>query len=66
MRKLIFIPIIVLLSGCVNPGIETDYSPYYGPSLEIRKQMQLDEFEKSIELNCWIELSSLPKQYCVA
>jgi hypothetical protein len=66
MHKLIFILIIVSLSACVNPGIDTEYSEYPGPSLQIRKELYLDNHEKSMELNCWIQLSSLPKQYCLA
>ena len=65
MRKLIFIPLIVLLSGCVNPGIETEYSKFPGPSLDIRKQY-LDRSEMSIELDCYIRASQLPEHYCVA
>lgn len=65
MRKLIFIPIIVLLSACVNPGIETEYSKFPGPSLDIRKHY-LDRSEMSIELDCYIRASQLPEHFCIA
>ena len=62
----VFLFLMLATSGCANPGIDTEYSKYPGPSLQIRKELYLDEHERSIELNCWIELSSLPKQYCIA
>lgn len=62
----VFLILMFAMQGCANPGIDTEYSKYPGPSLQIRKELYLDEHERSIELNCWIELSSLPKQYCIA
>ena len=66
MIFVVFLFLMLAMQGCVNPGIDTEYSEYPGPSLQIRKELYLDNYEKSIELNCWIELSSLHKEYCIA
>ena len=62
----VFLFLMFAMSGCANSGIDTEYSEYPGPSFDVRKQLQLDEHERSMELNCWIQLSSLPKEYCIA
>ena len=61
----VFLVLMFAMQGCANPGIETEYSKFPGPSLDIRKQY-LDRSEMSIELDCYVRASQLPEHFCVA